>query len=221
MTAHTAQTHESTTQRTAWGIAITAVAVNAIAQSVLVITNPIPPLTWWIWPLALASFAFFVVTVTVVLAAMGLGHNGANTRASTPASVLALARSRLFPMVAYSAAVLVVAVIGFAFWVLPGLVVLAASPYLLFAVMDHHPRPLRGNFRAIGAHPIRWLVSLVVTGMALGIVWAGSSLQAFFLPGALGTIGILFVSGLVLVGLAKWWYRNWRLACRSGPREKA
>lgn len=191
----------------AWRVAIPVVLLNAVIQSLLLVVDPSPPLTWWIWPLALVSFAAIVGTLALVLGALLLGARG-DCSWSAAASVT---RSRLLPLLLYAAALIILTTIGLALWVLPGLVVLALTPYLLIAVMAGETNPIMSNLRAIRARVGRWILLLVVTGILGGALWVGSALVAFFVPGTIGTFLTWLVIGLVGTALVQMWCRAWRL----------
>lgn len=203
MTSHANRTSNMVA---AWRIAIPVVLLNAVIQALLLVVDPSPPLTWWIWPLALVSFAAIVVTLAVILAALLLGARG-DCSWSGATSVI---RSRLLPLALYAAGLVIASIIGFALWVLPGLIVLALTPYLLIAVMAGEPNPIMSNLRAIRARVGRWILLLLVTGVVGGALWVGSALVAFFVPGTLGTFLTWLVIGLAGTALVQMWCRAWR-----------
>jgi hypothetical protein len=205
-TSRTSPAARTTNMGSAWGIAITVVIVNSMVQTLLILNDPTPPLTWWIWPQALISFGAIVAVITLVLMALQLGSVGECSWSAT----LVKARSRFLPLSAYTAGLAIATVIGFALWVVPGLIILAASPYLLIAVADGRPDPLRNNVRAIRAGLGRWILLLLVTCLLAGIPWLGSALAAFFWPGAIGTLLTWMAFGLAGTALLQLWCRNWR-----------
>ena len=192
-----------------WRIAIPVVVVNAVIQSLLLVLDPSPPLTWWIWPLALASFAAMVVTLALGLAALLLGARGECSWRATAS----LARSRLLLLILYAAGLIIVVIIGLALWVIPGLVVLALTPYLLITVMEGAANPIKSNLRLIRARWGRWILLLLVTGIVAGLLWVGSGLVAFFAPGTIGTFLSWLVIGLVGTALVQMW-------CRAADRPR-
>lgn len=189
----------------AWRIAIPVVIINALLQALLLIADPTPALTWWIWPLAAVSFAAIVIMLGLVVSALLL----AAQRECTWGATASRTRSRLLPLFLYSAGLVVATIIGFSLWVVPGLLVLAVTPYLLIAVLAGEPNPIMSNLRAIRARIGRWILLLVVTGIVAGALWVGSALVAFFVPGGVGTFLTWLVIGLVGTVLLQMWCRAW------------
>lgn len=196
----------ATNMGAAWSIALPVVVANAFIQTLLVVNNPSPPLTWWIWPQALISFGAIVAFIAIVVIALQLGSTGECSWRAT----LVKARSRFVPLFVYAAGLTIAAVIGLALWIVPGLIVLAMSPYLLIAVADDVQHPIRSNFRAIRAGLGRWILLLLVTCVLAGIPWLGSALAAFFWPGAIGTFLTWLAFGLAGTVLLQLWSRSWR-----------
>lgn len=202
----TSTVNRTSNMAAAWRMAIPVVLLNAVIQALLLVVDPSPPLTWWIWPLAFVSFAAIVVTLAVILAALLLGARGECSWRATAS----LVRSRLLPMILFTAGLVIATVIGLALWVLPGLIVLALTPYLLIAVMAGSAHPIRSNLRAIRARWGRWILMLLVTGTVAGALWGGSALVAFFVPGTVGTFLTWLAIGLVGTALVQMWCRAWR-----------
>lgn len=196
----------ATNMGAAWSIALPVVISNAIFQTLLVVNNPSPPLTWWIWPQALISFGAIVAFIAIVLMALRLGSTGECSWRATLVKV----RSRFLPLFVYAAGLTIAAVIGLALWIVPGLIVLAMSTYLLIAVADDVQHPIRSNFHAIRAGLGRWILMLLVTCVLAGIPWLGSALAAFFWPGAIGIFLTWLAFGLAGTVLLQLWCRSWR-----------
>jgi hypothetical protein len=189
-----------------WPIAITVVVINALVQALLIIANPTPPETWWIWPLAITSFLAIAFTAAVVVAAMTLaGWGQCHWR-----TVLIQVRSRALPWLGYASALSFIALTGFVFWIIPGIIVLALTPYLPFAVIGARPNPVRSNFRAIRAGWGRWIGLCIVSILIVAGIWLGSSLASFFIPGVLGGFITWIATGLVGIALLRLWFRAWQ-----------
>lgn len=201
----------------AWLMALPIVLVNAIIQPLLLAFDPSPPLTWWIWPLALVSLGVIIVTLALILAAFLLAARGECSWRAVAAQV----RSRLLPFAAYATALIIVSVLGLALWVLPGLIILALTPYLLISVMAGEANPVVSNLRAIRARWGRWILLLIVTAIVTGALWVGSGLVAFFVPGAFGAWVLWLAVGLVGTALLQMWCRAWRVAIGSIDRNRA
>jgi hypothetical protein len=120
-------------------------------------------------------------------------------------------RDRTWPLLAWSLGLVLVAIAGFAIYVVPGFIVLALTPYLLLAVVDGQRNPIAVNFRTIGARWGRWLITVVIMGAICFIMWFLSALDGFFVTGAPGAIIAWLVLGLV----SAWFTCAWALIYRS------
>jgi hypothetical protein len=198
-----------------WPIAITVVLSNALVQALLTISNPTPSATWWIWPLWVVSFLAITFTAAVFVAALSLAAQGqCHWR-----TVLTQVRSRALPWLGYASALSAIALIGFVFWIIPGIIVLALTPYLPFAVMGEHPNPVRSNFRAIRAGWGRWIGLCVVSIFIVAAIWLGSSLASFFVPGVVGGFLIWLAIGFVGMALLRIWFHAWQHAHSAITRD--
>lgn len=191
----------------AWAVIVPVVLVNALVQALLVLPNVNPGLSPAFILLALVSLIVLIVAFGIVAAALLL----ASTGRTTPREAIERARARLLPLLAWSIGLLVVALIGLMAFVIPGLVVLALTPFLLLAVLDGKASPLAVNFRTIGARWGRWLVTVIVMGIVSFIVWLLSALDGFFVTGAPGAL-----IGWILIGfVASWFTCAWALLYRT------
>jgi hypothetical protein len=124
-------------------------------------------------------------------------------------------RDRTWPLLAWSLGLVLVAIAGFALYVVPGFIVLALTPYLLLAVIDGQRNPIAVNFRTIGARWGRWLITVMIMGVICFIMWFLSALDGFFVTGAPGAI----IAWLVLGFVSAWFTSAWALIYRSvNPR---
>jgi hypothetical protein len=124
-------------------------------------------------------------------------------------------RNRTWPLLAWSLGLVLVAILGFSLFVVPGFVILALTPYLLLAVIDGKRNPIAANFRTIGARWGRWLVTVVLMGVICFVMWFLSALDGFFVTGSPGAMIAWLVLGLV----SAWFTCAWSLVYRSvNPR---
>ena len=191
--------------RSSWKVITPVVVVNALIQPLLLIADSTPALTWAIWPLAAVSLLAVVASVTLIVAAISLQPTGEFTWSD----LLVRLKSRIVPMLAYTIGWLVILLLGFSLWIVPGLVVLAMTPYLLIEVVEGSENPIKGNFRAIRAGIPRWILLLVASAILIGLSWVGSALLAFFFPQLLGGFLTWLVFGLIGALVVKLWFRGW------------
>jgi hypothetical protein len=191
----------------AWRVLLPVVVVNALVQGVLLLSGVLPYLTIVFVLTALLSFVVLIASFGLIAAAMLQAVEG---RVSAGAAVDTL-RDRTWPLLAWSLGLVLVAIAGFALYVVPGFVVLALTPYLLLAVIDGQRNPIAVNFRTIGARWGRWLVTVVIMGAICFIMWFLSALDGFFVTGAPGAI----IAWLVLGMVSAWFTCAWALIYRS------
>ena len=195
----------------AWRVLLPVVLVNALVQGILLLSGVLPYLTIVFILTALLSFVILVASFGLIAAAM---LEAAEGPVSVGAAVHTL-RDRTWPLLAWSLGLVLVAIAGFALYVVPGFIVLALTPYLLLAVIDRQRNPLVVNFRTIGARWGRWLVTVAIMGVISFIMWFLSALDGFFVTGAPGAIIAWLVLGLV----SAWFTCAWALIYRSvNPR---
>jgi hypothetical protein len=190
-----------------WRVLLPVVVVNALVQGILLLSGVLPYLTIVFVLTALLSFVILVAAFGLVAAAMLQAVEGP---VSAGAAVDTL-RDRTWPLLAWSLGLVLVAIAGFAVYVVPGFIVLALTPYLLLAVIDGQRNPIAVNFRTIGARWGRWLITVVIMGAICFIMWFLSALNGFFVTGAPGAIIAWLVLGLV----SAWFTCAWSLIYRS------
>lgn len=191
----------------AWRILVPVVVVNAFVQALLVIPG-IPPGPTPVFVLgALASFAVLVVSFGAVAAAM----LDAVESQEDLRSVMSSLRRRGWPLMAWSLGLVTLVTVGLSVYVVPGLIVLAVTPYLLLAVVDGRSRPLVVNFRVIGARWWRWAITVVVMAVLCLVLWLLALIDGFFVGGPLGS----FVGWLGLGLVASWFVCTWALLYRT------
>lgn len=191
----------------AWRVLLPVVVVNALAQGILLLSGVLPYLTIVFVLTALLSFVILVASFGLIAAAMLQAVEGP---VSAGAAIDTL-RDRTWPLLAWSLGLVLVAIAGFAIYVVPGFIVLALTPYLLLAVVDGQRNPIAVNFRTIGARWGRWLITVVIMGAICFIMWFLSALDGFFVTGAPGAI----IAWLVLGMVSAWFTCAWALIYRS------
>lgn len=195
----------------AWRLLLPVVIVNAVVQGILLLSGVLPYLTIVFVLTALLSFVILVASFGLIAAAMLQAVQGP---VSAGAAIDTL-RARTWPLLAWSLGLVLVAIAGFALYVVPGFIVLALTPYLLLAVVDGKRNPLAVNFRTIGARWGRWLITVVLMGVICFVMWFLSALDGFFVTGAPGAMIAWLVLGLV----SAWFTCAWALIYRSvNPR---
>ena len=195
----------------AWRLLLPVVIVNAVVQGILLLSGVLPYLTIVFVLTALLSFVILVASVGLIAAAMLQAVEGP---VSAGAAIDTL-RARTWPLLAWSLGLVLVAIAGFALYVVPGFIVLALTPYLLLAVVDGKRNPLAVNFRTLGARWGRWLVTVVLMGVICFVMWFLSALDGFFVTGAPGAMIAWLLLGLV----SAWFTCAWALIYRSvNPR---
>lgn len=195
----------------AWRLLLPVVIGNALVQGILLLSGVLPYLTVVFVFTALLSFVILVASFGLIAAAMLQATEGP---VSASAAIDTL-RARTWPLLAWSLGLVLVAIVCFALYVIPGFIVLALTPYLLLAVVDGKRNPLAVNFRTIGARWGRWLITVVLMGVICFVMWFLSALDGFFVTGAPGAIIAWLVLGLV----SAWFVCAWALVYRSvNPR---
>lgn len=195
----------------AWRVLIPVVIVNAVVQSLLILTGALPYLTWIFVLLALIGFLAMVASYGLVAAAMLRSVDGP----AQWAAVLPAIRACWPRLLLWSVVLLIAVTVGLALYVVPGILVLALTPYVLLAVVDGRPDPWRTNLRAIRRRWGRWLVTVVVMTALSAVLWLLTALDGFFVTGAPAAL----IGWLVLGLVASWFLCTWALVYRSLPRD--
>jgi hypothetical protein len=190
-----------------WKVIVPVVVINAIAQSLLVWTGVLPGLTPGFILLAVVSYLVFVVSLTLILAAL-LESSGGAMSLST---VRDRARRSLPRMLLWSTLLLLGTVVGLVLYIVPALILWALTPFVLIAAVDGQRNPLSANLRVIGRRWGRWLVTCTVMGVIGALLWLLGALDGFFVTGALGAL-----IGWVVLGLVVSWFScAWVLIYRA------
>ena len=190
-----------------WAVIVPVVVVNAILQALLIWSDPTPG--DGIAPILLAIASAIVFIVAYGLAA-ATALQVADGKVGWPQAITAL-KDRAGGYALCVVGLVIAIAIGLALYGLPGLLVLAVTPFLLLAALDGQPNVLGSNFRTIARRPWRWLVTTVITGL---IVILGSFINgftAFFIRGSAASLVVWIISGLVLA----WFTTAWALIYRD------
>jgi len=190
-----------------WRIWIPVVVVNAVIQGLLVLPGVLPYPTVAFMAVGAASFLVLAVSFSIVAATMVQ----ASTGPVSVREVIATTRTRLWPLLAWSIGLVLVVTLALSLYVLPGLIVLALTPYLLLAVVDDQRGPLGVNFAVLRARWGRWLITVIVVGVVCLVLWLLSALDGFFVTGFGGAI----IGWLGLGLVSCWLICAWALVYRS------
>lgn len=190
-----------------WRVIVPVVIINALVQAALVW----PPFTysalWWTVVSALLSAVAFGVAfglVAVTALEVPRGH------VDWPTAVGRL-RARALPYLGWALAWFLAVSVGLALYSVPGLVVVALTPFLLLAVLDGQRNPLGWNVRVIGRRFWRWLVTSALMGAMLLVADLSAGLFTFFTRVPFASLVVWLVAGVV----AAWWTTAWALVYRS------
>ncbi len=190
-----------------WSVIVPVVVVNAALQALLLWPSVTVDDGALVIVLAVASYVVLLAGYGLV-AAVALGVAGG--RVGWPLAWGRL-RGRALPFALWTTGLAVVVAVGWAFYAVPGLLVLALTAFLPIAVLDGRRSPLRVDLVVVRRRFWRWFVTCLVvgTGGFLGAVVAGFTM--FFLRGPLGAGVVWLVTGL----LASWVTVAWGLIYRG------
>ncbi len=189
--------------------ALVIIAVNAGIQAALVYTNPIAtPSNWLMYLQATASLLVLLYTGAVLSAGalesvapgrvkFSQAYGRANRRFWAFSGWMILLQAVL---VAASLVPAAPAAFPWAVWLLWGIFI-----FLPIAAVDGRRNSLTENFRALGAHPVRWFVTFLVITVLYIVGWLLSAVNTFFITGSLAA-GIAGLVGGVVVW---WWLTAW------------
>lgn len=191
----------------AWRVLLPVVVVNAAVQSLLLLPGALPYLTWSFALLAVVGFLVMVISYGLVAAAMLQVVEGPVTWPP----VLQAVRACWPRLLLWSVVLLLAVTIGLALYVVPGILVLALTPYVLLAVVDGRPDPWRTSMRTIRLRWARWAVTVLVMIAISAVLWLLAALDGFFVTGAPAAL----IGWLVLGLVAAWFLCTWALVYRS------
>ncbi len=174
-----------------WQIIVPVIVLNALIQALLIW----PPFTYGtgVWTVLSA-----VVSAIVMAAGFAAIAASALKVADGPVRWADAAPAIRENAIQYGVWIMVwgVAVaIGFALYLVPGLVIIGLTPFLAIAVLDGQANPLRANFEAIRARLARWLITIIIV-MLLGVICCYiAGFTAFFIRGSIATLLVFLVGG--------------------------
>jgi hypothetical protein len=195
-----------------WRVIVPVVVANGVVQALLVW----PPFTygmdWWTAISAVLSALAFGVSFGLVASAT-LHLADGPVAWSQAASTL---RAHLLSYALWAGAWLLVVSVGLALNTFPGLIVAALTPFLLLAALDGHRNALGRNLRTLGRRFWRWLLTVLIMGIALFVGDLSAGLFTFFTRNPLASLVVWLIGGLVL----SWFTTTWALIYRSAWVER-
>jgi hypothetical protein len=196
-----------------WRVIVPVVVVNAALQALLIWSDPTPGCGIGPLLLALVSAVVFLVSYGLVAAtALKVADGSVGWQ-----QAVTTLRSHAVRYSVWAVGLAVVAFAGFAAYTVPGLVVLAFTPFLLLAALDGQRNPLGANVRTIGRSFWRWLLTTVITGAVVLVGNLVGGLTTFFVRGSVASLLVWVVAGLVLA----WFTTAWALIYRSAWVEQS
>jgi hypothetical protein len=190
-----------------WSVIVPVVIVNALLQALLVWPDATPMIdSSAILDAVVSGLAFLASYGLVAATALHVADGRVGWR-----QVSVVLRQHGLRFTLWAVGLGLVAALGFAVYTVPGLIVLALTPFLLLAALDGQANPLAANFRTIGRRFWRWLGTTIITGVVVIVGALGSGLFTFFTRGSFASLVVWFVAGLVLA----WFTTAWALIYRS------
>lgn len=189
-----------------WTIIVPVVVANAAIQALLIwpdvqVTDWLPMIT-----LAIASaFAFMLAYGAVAATALHVPDGVVHHR-----DVIPQIRANGIRYALWALGLLLVTIVGLALYAVPGIVILAITPFLLLSAIDGQPNPLASNFRILRRRFWRCLSLVVVIGVLVGVGTLAAGLTNFFVRGPVASFAVWLVCGLVLA----WFTTAWALVYR-------
>lgn len=191
----------------AWSVIVPLILVNAVLQT-LIAWPTIDVGSWWqVWGLGLLSALVFLVFYGLLLSAVLQVADGRVGWAATVARL----RANLGPFVLWAVVLTLATVAGLLLFVVPGLIVLVLTRYVLFAALDGHGNAIAANFHAMGERFWRWLVTVLITGAVLGLGTFVAGFGNFFLREPVGPLLVWLVGGFLFA----WFSTAFALIYRS------
>ncbi len=179
-----------------WRIIVPAIVLNALIQALLIW----PPFTYDSGAWTMLSAVVSAIAMAVWFAAIAASALKVADGPVQWADVVPAVRENATRYLVWALVWGVTVAIGFALYVVPGIVIIALTPFLTISVLDGQGSPLRANFEVIRARLGRWLITIVLV-MLLGVIcWDIAGFTAFFLRGSIATL---------LVWLAGGWLVTW------------
>lgn len=183
-----------------WSVIVPAIVANAVAQALLVL----PAYTYGSLAVPLTAFGSalaLLIAYGIVIAAALEATEGPVAWSRTWIRVRTLG----LRYAVWAALLALVAIVGFAIFTVPGVIVLALTPFLLPAALDGAPNPFRANFHTIRRRLWRWLVTVVIAGALLVVAIIAAGFTTFFTRGPLAALIVWLIGGLVIAWLTVAW----------------
>lgn len=183
------------------------IVLNALVQAGLVAADPVVGLTATFTLSAFASIVMLALTGTVLSAG---AFESAAGKASF-AAVLSRTRRRFVRFLIWVGIATVLAVAGSMVHTVVGVIVTWVLVYVPIAAVDDRGNPLASNFRAIGRHPFRWIITGIIIAVFLVIGFIVGAFNTFLVGGPFGS-----AMAMVIGGLFSWWFlTSWACLYRS------
>lgn len=186
---------------------VVVILVNAVIQSLLIMSDP--PVSASLGFIASVVVSLICILIWyAVITASALGAVEGHVRFT---DAFTRAFRHLWGFIIWTVALWIVVIAGLMLYNLPGLIVLAVTPYVPIAAMAGQRNALGANFRAIGGRPVRWIVTIILVGIMASVIHLLAAVNWFFVGG--------FVAGMIAwVGygfLAWWWTTTYACLYRS------
>ncbi|MEZ5116582.1 MAG: hypothetical protein R2737_09975 [Candidatus Nanopelagicales bacterium] len=193
----------------AWRPVLVAVVLNTVVQALLTWPDLTPGLSLWFLLASAVSFAAFLLALALQVSAALHAVDGPVSLGAA----MATARERLGWFSLHAVLLLVAVMIGLMLYTVPGLVVIALTPFVLLAAMDGRRNVVATNFHAMGFRFGRWLLTTVVLAVVLFVFFLLAALNSFFIGGVIASV----IAWLVLGLLSAWLLCAWATVYRSTP----
>lgn len=183
------------------------IVINAAVQAGLVSTEVPVGATAGFGLAVIASIVVFALTGAVLSAG---AFESAAGRAPFGA-VLSRALRKFVPFVIWVGIATVIAVAGSMLHTALGVIVTWVLVYVPIAAMDDQGNPFVSNFRAIGRHPFRWIITGAIIAVFLVVGFVTGAFNTFLVGGPVGSALAMAVGGLF-----SWWFlTTWGCLYRS------
>lgn len=172
-------------------IQLPVIFVNALIQGLLVMSRDSNTS-------GALNIVLAVLSAAVLILAAGLVLAGLQQMPAKPISwrtALTTLKGHSLRFAVWAVALVVVAQFAFSWWIWPGVIVLAATPYLLIATLSDEANSLAANLRAIAAHPLRWLALSLLVVIFGTLAYLLSAVTVFFVRGFAASALVWFVAG--------------------------
>lgn len=193
--------------RAVW-VFLAVILVNAVLQTILVLPEgTVPSFNLLFIIKGIVSYLVMVGCLSVMVAAALQIPDGKVSFGSA----LSAARANFAKFLGWTVLWTLICVIGFMFYVYPGLILMAILPFVIFAASDARTNPLKANFQAIGSRIGRYLITLIVTLAFLAFLYVFAGLSAFVYPYVFAAFWMWLICGIV----GSWLITGWALLYRS------